>query len=140
MLLAVDVGNTNIVLGVFAPDGRLVADWRWATDQARMADEYAALATWCLRDADLARGDVDGVVLASVVPPLTTTFRELARRYFGREPLVVQAGLRTGVALRVDAPDEVGADRIANALAVKQLHGTPAVVVDFGTATNFDVV
>jgi len=140
MLLAVDVGNTNIVLGVFSPDGRLVADWRWATDHGRMADEYAALVDWSLHDVDLARGDVRGVVLASVVPPLTTTFRELARRYFGCEPLVVHAGLRTDVPLLVDTPEEVGADRIANVLAVKRLHGTPAVVVDFGTATNFDVV
>jgi type III pantothenate kinase len=140
MLLAIDVGNTNIVLGVFAPDGRLVADWRWSTDHGRMADEYAVLLTGSLREVDLVRGDVRGIVLASVVPPLTTTFRELAQRYFACEPLVVHAGLRTDVQLRVDAPEEVGADRIANALAVKRLHGAPAIVVDFGTATNFDVV
>ena len=140
MLLAIDVGNTNIVLGVFAPDGRLVADWRWSTDHGRMADEYAVLLTGSLREMDLVRGDVRGIVLASVVPPLTTTFRELAQRYFACEPLVVHAGLRTDVPLRVDAPEEVGADRIANALAVKRLHGAPAIVVDFGTATNFDVV
>jgi type III pantothenate kinase len=140
MLLAIDVGNTNIVLGVFASDGHLVADWRWATDYARMADEYAVLLTGSLREVDLVRGDVRGIVLASVVPPLTTTFRELAQRYFDCEPLVVHAGLRTDVPLRVDVPDEVGADRIANALAVKRLHGAPAIVVDFGTATNFDVV
>ncbi len=140
MLLAVDVGNTNIVPGVFAPDGRLVADWRWATDYARMADEYAALLGWALADADIARGAIDGMVLSSVVPPLTITFSELARRYLGVEPLVVSAGVRTDVPLRVDAPEEVGADRIANALAVKRLYRVPAIVVDFGTATNFDVV
>jgi type III pantothenate kinase len=140
MLLAIDVGNTNIVLGVFAPDGRLVADWRWSTDHGRMADEYAVLLTGSLREVDLVRRDVRGIVLASVVPPLTTTFRELAQRYFDCEPLMVHAGLRTDVPLRVDVPEDVGADRIANALAVKRLHGAPAIVVDFGTATNFDVV
>ncbi|HEY7064184.1 MAG TPA: type III pantothenate kinase [Chloroflexota bacterium] len=140
MLLAVDVGNTNIVPGVFAPDGRLVADWRWETDNARMADEYAALLSWSLADVGIARGTITGMVLSSVVPPLTTTFRELARRYLGVAPLVVSARVRTDVPLRVDAPDEVGADRIANALAVKRLYQVPAIVVDFGTATNFDVV
>jgi type III pantothenate kinase len=140
MLLAVDVGNTNIVPGVFAPDGRLLADWRWATDNARMPDEYAALLSWTLAEAGVARGAIRGVVLSSVVPPLTATFRELARNYLGIEPLVVSAGMRTEVALRVDVPDEVGADRIANVLAVKRLHRVPAIVVDFGTATNFDVV
>ncbi|HLH21168.1 MAG TPA: type III pantothenate kinase [Chloroflexota bacterium] len=140
MLLAVDVGNTNIVPGVFASDGRLVADWRWATDNARMADEYAALLGWALADAAIARSAISGVVLSSVVPPLTNTFRELARRYLGVEPLVVGAGVRTDVPLCVEAPEEVGADRIANALAVKRLYRVPAIVVDFGTATNFDVV
>jgi type III pantothenate kinase len=140
MLLAVDVGNTNIVPGVFAPDGRLVADWRWATDNARMADEYAALLGWALADANVARTALDGMVLSSVVPPLTHTFCELARRHLGIEPLVVSAQVRTDVPLCVDAPDEVGADRIANALAVKRLYRVPAIVVDFGTATNFDVV
>jgi len=80
MLLAVDVGNTNIVPGVFAPDGRLVADWRWATDNARMPDEYAALLCWALADAQITRGAITGMVLSSVVPPLTNTFRELAQR------------------------------------------------------------
>jgi type III pantothenate kinase len=140
MLLAIDVGNTNIVLGVFALGGRLVADWRWATDNARMPDEYAALLGWSLAEADVARSAIKGVVLCSVVPPLTTTFCELARRYLGQEPLVVGADVRTDVPLLVDNPEEVGADRIANALAVKRRHRVPAIVVDFGTATNFDVV
>src|SRR5690242_12549032 len=99
MLLAVDVGNTNIVPGVFAPDGRLAADWRWETDNARMADEYAALLGWALADVGIARGAITGMVLSSVVPPLTTTFCELARRYLGVVPLVVSAGVRTDVPL-----------------------------------------
>src|ERR671932_613688 len=105
MLLAIDVGNTNIVLGIFDPAGRLVADWRWASEHARMADEYAALITMNLADVDLRRADVQGVVLASVVPALTTTFRELAQRYFDCEPLVVHGGLRTDLVLRVDTPE-----------------------------------
>jgi type III pantothenate kinase len=140
MLLAVDVGNTNIVSGVFAPDGRLAASWRWATDNARMPDEYAALLGWSLADAGISRGAIAGVVLSSVVPPLTTTFGELARGYLRQEPLVVSARIRTEVPLLVDTPDEVGADRIANVLAVKHRHRVPAIVVDFGTATNFDVI
>ena len=140
MLLAVDVGNTNIVPGVFAQHGRVVADWRWATDNARMPDEYAALLGWGLAEAGIARGALRGVVLASVVPPLTSTFCELARSHLGQDPLVVDASIRTDVPLRVDSPEEVGADRIANALAVKRRHRVPAIVVDFGTATNFDVV
>jgi type III pantothenate kinase len=140
MLLAVDVGNTNIVVGVFAAGGELVAAWRWASDQARMPDEYAALLSWGFGEAGIARRSIDGMVLSSVVPPLTTTFRELARTYLHLEPLVVHAGLQTGLPLRVDTPEEVGADRIANALAVKHRYGVPAIVVDFGTATNFDVV
>lgn len=140
MLLAVDVGNTNIVAGVFAPDASLAASWRWATDHARMPDEYAALLGWSLADAGLSRHALSGVVLCSVVPPLTKTFRELAENYLHLEPLVVGPHLRTDLPLLVDNPDEVGADRIANVLAVKQRHRVPAIVVDFGTATNFDVV
>jgi type III pantothenate kinase len=140
LLLAIDVGNTNIVFGVFGAAGRLMADWRWATDRQRMPDEYAALLAWSLDEAGLSRTMIDGVVLCSVVPPLTVTFCELVRRYLQREPLVVSARVRTDVSLRVDNADEVGADRIANALAVKRLYRVPAIVVDFGTATNFDVV
>jgi type III pantothenate kinase len=139
MLLAIDVGNTDIKLGVFAGE-ELRATWRWSTDRAKMADEYAAYLGWLLAHHELSFGAVDRVVLSSVVPPLTETFRQLAQRYFAVQPLIVSAELASGVRLAVDNPPEVGGDRIANAVAAFQLYGGPAIVVDFGTATNFDVI
>lgn len=139
MLLAIDVGNTDIKLGVFDGDD-LRATWRWSTDAMRMADEYAAQLGWLLGYQGLSFDDLDRAVLSSVVPPLTATFRQLACRYVGADPLYVTAALRTGVRLAVDNPREVGGDRIANAVAASSLYPCPAIVVDFGTATNFDVV
>jgi type III pantothenate kinase len=139
MLLAVDVGNTDIKLGVFA-GSELRGTWRWATDRARMADEYAAYLGWLLAHHELSFSAIDRVVLSSVVPSLTATFQQLSRRYFDLEPLYVSANLPIGIRLAVDNPQEVGGDRIANAVAAIKLHGGPAIVVDFGTATNFDVV
>ena len=139
MLLAVDVGNTDIKLGVFDGDN-LRATWRWSTDTLRMADEYAAQLGWLLGYQRLAFSDLDGAVLSSVVPPLTTTFRQLVCHYLGTDPLNVTSAVRTGVRLEVDNPSEVGGDRIANAVAASNIYQGPAIVVDFGTATNFDVV
>lgn len=139
MLLAVDVGNTNTKLGVF--DGaELRASWRWATDASRLTDEYGAQLGWLLEHAEISPAGIGRVVLSSVVPQLTGTFQQVARHYLGCEALNVGAGLNLGLELSVDNPREVGADRIANALAAKTLHRVPAIVVDFGTATNFDVV
>jgi type III pantothenate kinase len=139
MLLAIDVGNTDIKLGVFDGDN-LRATWRWSTDAMRMADEYAAQLGWLLGYQNLSFADLDAAVLSSVVPPLTSTFRQLVCRYLGADPLNVTAAVRTGIRLAVDTPSEVGGDRIANAVAAGSLYGGPAIVVDFGTATNFDVV
>jgi type III pantothenate kinase len=139
MLLAIDVGNTDIKLGIFDGD-RLFGAWRWATDRLRMSDEYAAQLGWLLDHHDLSFRAIDRTVLSSVVPALTDTFRQLTARYIGHEPLNVTAAVKTGVPLRVDNPREVGGDRIANAVAAQYLHGGPAIVVDFGTATNFDVI
>jgi type III pantothenate kinase len=139
MLLAVDVGNTGIKLGVFDGD-RIYRTWRWSTDRSRMADEYAAQLAWALSVDDLAPSAIKRTVLCSVVPQVTTTFRQLAERYLGGDVLLVNAAINTGVALEVDNPREVGGDRIANAVAARHLYGTPAIVVDFGTATNFDVI
>jgi len=139
VLLAIDVGNTDLKLGVF--DGEhLAGSWRWSTDHAKLADEYAALLGWSLEQAQLAFTSIDRTVLCSVVPQLTATFQQLARRYFGHEVLSVTSALATSVRLAVDNPREVGGDRIANATAAAKLYGCPAIVVDFGTATNFDVV
>ncbi len=139
MLLAIDVGNTNIVLGGY--DGeQLVASWRVNTDASRMPDEYAVLFDGLLRYAKRSLADVDAVVLASVVPALTTTFEEMTRQYCSCEPLVVGPGTRTGVKILYENPREVGADRIANAVAAFRRYGGPAIVIDFGTATTFDAI
>lgn len=139
LLLAIDAGNTNIVFGVW--DGeRLAESFRLTTDTERTADEYGALLVTLFGRARLDPDAVGGVVVSSVVPPLHSTLARLAREYFGHEPLFVEPGVRTGMPIRYDNPAEVGADRIVNALAARELYGSPVVVVDFGTATTFDVV
>jgi type III pantothenate kinase len=139
VLLAIDIGNTSIALGVF--DGeKLRAHWAMATDVHRMADEYAALLLDLLRHQSIVTTDIKETILCSVVPPLIATFRELCQRYFGTQPLVVEAGVKTGVSIRLDNPREVGADRVVNAAAAHHLYGGPVIVIDMGTATTFDVV
>ncbi len=139
MLLAVDIGNTNIALGVFEGE-QLRATWRVATGVNQMADEYAVLLLNLLHHQGLDKSDIKEVALCCVVPPLLTTFEELFQRYFHISPLVVGAGVKTGVRIRVDNPREVGADRIANAAAAHHLYRGPIVIVDLGTATTFDTV
>jgi len=139
MLLCIDIGNTNIVLGLYRGE-ELAAHWRIATDHQRLADEYAILLIELFNHKGYDVGDVDGIAIASVVPPLTGTFVSLSKDYFGCTPLVLDAGVRTGVRIRYDNPRDVGADRVANAVAAHRLYGGPACVVDFGTATIFDAV
>ncbi len=139
MLLAIDIGNTHITLGVFE-DEKLRATWDVATAIHRMPDEYAVLLISLLREHGLDKADVDKVCLCSVVPPLTSVFEELCQRYFHTTPLVVGAGVKTGVRIRMDNPSEVGADRIVNAAAAHHLYGGPIIIVDLGTATTFDTV
>ncbi|MHB8418138.1 MAG: type III pantothenate kinase [Myxococcales bacterium] len=139
MLLAVDVGNTNTVLGVFR--GReLLCHWRLTTDPARTADEYGILTLGLLREAAIERTAIDAVAIASVVPPLQFALQELGKRYFGRSPLFVGPGTRSGMPILYDNPKEVGADRVVNAVAAFERWKTALVVVDFGTATTFDCV
>jgi len=139
MLLAVDIGNTSTTLGVF--DGeKLQATWHMATGVHRMSDEYAALLLNLLRQQGLDTTDIKAVALCSVVPPLISTFEELFKRYFNIEPLVVGAGIKTGVSIRMDNPREVGADRIADAAAAHHLYGGPIIVIDLGTATTFGII
>ena len=138
-ILVVDVGNTNIVLGVYDND-RLLRTWRLATVADRTEDELAVTFDNLLAQQDLALEDLDALVVGSVVPPLTTALTRMAERYLERPAFAVGPGIKTGVRLRVDNPSEVGADRIANTLAAHRRYGGPAVVVDFGTTTNFDVV
>jgi type III pantothenate kinase len=139
MLLAVDIGNTNITLGVFEGE-EIHAFWRMASEVNKMADEYAALLINLLYYQNLKMSDVNEVSLCSVVPPLTTTFVDLSERYFHTTPLVVGAGVRTGVRIRMDNPREVGADRIADAAAAHHLYKGPVIIIDLGTATTFGIV
>jgi type III pantothenate kinase len=139
MLLAIDVGNTQTVFGVFA-DGQLGEHWRVATEAERTGDELAALLGRLLELAELDFGDISGVCLSSTVPPLVRSYTELVERYTGAPLLVVGPGAKTGMPLHYDNPREVGPDRIANAVAARERYGSPCIVVDFGTSTNFDAV
>ena len=134
MLLAVDVGNTQTVLGLYR-DGDLAEHWRVATDRSRTGDELAVLLGGLL-DPDA----VDGICLSTTVPTILREWERLAERWAHAALLVVGPGVRTGIPIRYDDPREVGPDRIVNAVAVRERYGAPAVVVDFGTSTNFDVV
>ena len=139
MLLAIDIGNTNINIGVFEGE-KLRTTWRIATVIRRMADEYATLLLNLLHHQRLNVSDIKEVALCSVVPPLVTTFDELSQQYFHVTPLVVGAGVKTGVNIRMDNPREVGADRIVNAAAAHHLYKGPIIIIDLGTATTFDAV
>jgi type III pantothenate kinase len=140
MLLTIDVGNTQTVLGLFEGE-RIVEHWRLATDPRRSADELGLLVTGLLGSSDASGGEVDGIACCSTVPSALREVRSMCERWFDAVPLVVvEPGIRTGVPVLYDNPREVGADRIVNTLAAFTLHGGPAIVVDFGTSTNFDVV
>lgn len=139
MLLVMDIGNTNVKTGVYHDD-KLKATWGMETDIHRMPDEYAAIMLNLLRMQEMEMADITAVSMCSVVPPLTTTFTELCERYFKISPLVVGAGVKTGVRIRMDNPKEVGADRIVHAAAAHHLYGAPVIIIDMGTATTFDTV
>ncbi len=139
MLLVIDIGNTETTLGVFEGE-ELRATWHLATALHRMADEYATLMLDLLHYKGIDASDIKGIALCSVVPPLTATFEQLSQRYFEISPLVVTAGIKTGVRIRMDNPREVGADRIANAAAAHHLYRGPIIIVDLGTATTFDTI
>ncbi len=138
-LLAIDIGNTNIHLGLWHEDSWRLS-WRARTVVDKMTDEYAVLVRNFLNSADLDYDAVTGVIIGSVVPPLTSAFAELTRRYFEIEPLIVTHRTNTGINVDIDQPEQAGADRIINAAAVNELYGGPAIVIDFGTATTFDVI
>lgn len=138
MLLVIDVGNTNTVLGAFEGD-EVVHRWR-VTTGSRTTDEFGLLLLELLRHRGLGPGDLDGAVISCVVPSVLYTIEKACRRYLKQEALVVGRGIKTGMRVRTDNPREVGADRIVNSVAAFQRHGGPLVVVDFGTATTFDCV
>jgi len=140
MLLVIDVGNTNTVIGVFEGD-TLKRDWRVVTRRDRTADEYGILFKQLLGLAGLECSDIEGISISCVVPPLLPALTDLSRNFFGvPDPLVVSPGVKTGISVRVDNPREVGADRIVNAVAAFEVHKTAMIVIDFGTATTFDFV
>jgi type III pantothenate kinase len=141
MLLTIDVGNTNTVLGVFEGE-QVIEHWRIATDPVRTADELAVVLQGLLaQSAVLKDPDITGIALCSTVPSVLHEMREMFQRYYGDVPaLIIEPGVRTGVSVRMDNPKEVGSDRIMNTVAAVHLYGGPAVVVDFGTSTNFDAV
>ena len=139
MLLALDIGNTNITLGVFQGED-LQATWSIATVSGRMPDEYGLIVSQLLPLKGIALEDVTKIAMCSVVPPLTPTVVELCESYFGLSPLVVGAGMKTGIRILYDNPRDVGTDRIADAAAALTLYGGPLVIVDIGTATVFDAV
>jgi len=154
MLLVIDVGNTNTVLGVFAaaagfaapagppeaPAGRLIAHWRVTTRKLQTVDEYGVLFRNLFAMAELQVEAVRGIVVSSVVPPLDSTLHEVCEKYFHAKPLFIEPGVKTGMPVQYDNPAEVGADRVVNGVAAFVKYGGPCVVVDFGTATTFDCV
>jgi type III pantothenate kinase len=147
MLLVVDVGNTNTVLGVFdlaaqgaADGGALRADWRIETNSARTADEYAVVVRELMALAEIPWGALDAAIVATVVPPVLFALDGFCRRWLKVAPLVVGPGIKTGMPILTENPREVGADRIVNAVAAFERHQKGCIVVDFGTATTFDVV
>jgi type III pantothenate kinase len=153
MLLVIDVGNTNTVLGVFdrapKPDSgndevprydHLVANWRVATVQTSTVDEYGVLFRNLFSMASLEASGIHGIVISSVVPPLDPVLRQVCERYFNSKPLFIEPGVKTGMPVHYDNPAEVGADRIVNGVAAFEKYGGPCVIVDFGTATTFDCI
>ena len=152
MLLVLDVGNSNTVLGVFAQGAKpgtsadtahpehLLANWRVATIATQTVDEYGVLFRNLFAMDSLEVKSVRGIVISSVVPPLDSTLRQVCERYFHTKPLFIEPGVKTGMPVHYDNPAEVGADRIVNSVAAFEKHGGPCIVVDFGTATTFDCV
>ncbi len=150
MLLVLDVGNTNTVLGVFAKSlsdsgaapkyDKLVANWRVTTRAAQTVDEYGVLFRNLFSMRGLEPKDIGGIVVSSVVPPLDSTLRHVCRQYFDRKALFIEPGVKTGMPVLYENPAEVGADRIVNSVAAFEKYGGPCIVVDFGTATTFDCV
>lgn len=138
-ILVFDVGNTNIVLGIYEGK-KMVVDWRISTAQHRTADEYGMLVMQLCEHKGIELKDIKAIVISSVVPPLMMALEQLAHKYFGIKPIVVGPGIKTGIQIKYENPREVGADRVVNAIAAFELYGGPLIVVDFGTATTFDAV
>lgn len=139
MILVIDVGNTNIVLGIYE-DNRLLESWRIGTEIHKTSDEYGMTINQLFSFSNYKLSDINQVVISSVVPTAMYTLQHMARKFFKREPLVIGPGVKTGIYIKYDNPKEVGADRIVNAVAAYELYGGPLVIVDFGTATTYCAV
>lgn len=139
MLLVIDVGNTNTVLGVYSEEN-LLADWRLETRKHSTADEYGILIKDLFHLSPLAMEEVKGISISCVVPPLSPVLERMSQKYFGIKPLMIGPGIKTGMPILYDNPREVGADRIVNSVAAYEKYGGPVIVVDFGTATTFDAI
>src|SRR5580700_12238840 len=143
MLLALDVGNTNTTLGLYKPDGEkfeLAAHWRVTTHLARTVDEYGVVFVNLFEMHGLKPSQVTDIIVASVVPPVDSILRQVCQTYFKVEPMFVEPGIKTGMKMLIDNPTELGADRIADCIAAFERYGGPCIVVDFGTATKFEVI
>jgi type III pantothenate kinase len=144
MLLVLNVNNTNTVIAIYPLTGERIgelrATWRISTRQAQTADEYGILIRNLLQTEGVDSKEISGVIIASVVPPVDWILRQFSERYFNHKPLFIEPGVKTGLPILTDNPSEVGADRVANCVGAFQQYGGPSIVVDFGTATNFDVV
>lgn len=139
MLLAFDVGNTNIVLGVFK-EGQMIANWRMETDNKKSADEYGMIISQLFKYEGLKMENVRDVIISTVVPSVLYTLQHLSMKYFNRKAMVIGPGIKTGLVVKYDNPKQVGADRIVNAVAAHAKYGGPLIIIDFGTATTFCAV
>lgn len=143
MLLALDVGNTNTVLGIYTLEGEkpeLVAHWRVTTHRAQTVDEYGVFFVNLFEMHGMSPSQVHHIIIASVVPPVDSTLRQVCEQYFSVQPMFVEPGIKTGMKMRIDNPTELGADRLCDCVAAYELYGGPCIVVDFGTATKFEVI
>jgi len=140
VIAVIDVGNTNIVIGIYGSNKKLLHHWRLGTNRSATADEYGIMLYSFFQHAGIRMEQIEGVIVSSVVPPLMTTLETLCVKYLNRQPLIVGPGIRTGLNILYENPKEVGADRIVNAVAAIELYGPPVIVVDFGTATTFDYI
>jgi len=143
MLLALDVGNTNTVLGIYRLDGEkaeLAAHWRVTTHRAQTVDEYGVFFVNLFEMHGMSPKQVHHIIIASVVPPVDSTLRQVCQDYFGVEPMFVEPGIKTGMPMLIDNPTELGSDRLADCIAAYDRYGGPCIVVDFGTATKFEVI
>lgn len=136
MIFVFDVGNTNIVLGVFK-QGKLLHHWRIGTSQQKTEDEYGMVVKQLFDHAGIALADINGIIISSVVPPLIASLEQMCQKYFNMRPLIIGPGMKTGLDIKYENPREVGADRIVNAVAAINKYRSPLIIVDFGTATTF---